>query len=147
MATLKPQVRAIHCDHRADEEQVYAELVRVTAPLDAAWAKLKAAKRIGIKFNQAWRPDRMVYHKGQLLQLVSEKVARATLRLLREETNADLLCTEISVVGLGASSGGGISMPNRSAPRRDAYMVLIRLVRMFRWVPSAPFGFPVVPDV
>ena len=77
MSTLKPQVRAIHCDHRADEEQVYAELVRLTAPLDTAWAKLKAAKRIGIKFNQAWAPDQMAYHEGQLVQLVSEKVARA----------------------------------------------------------------------
>jgi hypothetical protein len=97
MSTSKPQVRALYCDHRADEEQVYAALKRATAPLDAVWAKLKAAKRIGIKFNQAWPPDTLVYHKGQLVQLVSEKVARATLRLLREETDAELVCAEISV--------------------------------------------------
>jgi hypothetical protein len=41
MSTLKPQVRAILCDHCADEEQVYVALRRATAPLDAAWAKLK----------------------------------------------------------------------------------------------------------
>jgi hypothetical protein len=40
-----------------------------------------------------------VCYGGQLLQLVSEKVARATLRLLREETGAELVCVEISVVG------------------------------------------------
>lgn len=68
-------------------------------PLSRSWARLKAARRIAIKFNQAWPPDRMAYHEGQLVQLVSEKVARATLRLLREETDAELLCGEISVVG------------------------------------------------
>ena len=97
MTTFKPQVRAIHCDHRADEDQVYAALKRATAPLDAAWVRLKAAKRIGIKFNQAWPPDTLAYHEGQLVQLVSKKVARATLRLLREETDAELICAEISV--------------------------------------------------
>jgi hypothetical protein len=97
MSLSKPQVRATYCDHRADDEQVYAALKRATAPLSAAWTKLLAAKRIGVKFNQAWPPDRMVYHRGQLVQLVSDKVARATLRLLREETDAELICAEISV--------------------------------------------------
>ena len=99
MSTLKPQVRAVHCDHQATDEQVYDALRRATAPLDHAWAVLKKAKRIGIKFNQAWAPNNMVYFKGQLGQLVSEKVARATLRLLRKETTADLVCSEIGVVG------------------------------------------------
>jgi hypothetical protein len=91
-----PKVRAVHCDHEASQEEVYEALKRVAAPLDAAWSRLKKAKRIAIKFNQAWDPDRMVYYEGQLLQLVSEKVARATLQLLREETNAELVCVEIS---------------------------------------------------
>ena len=99
MPLTKPQVRAVHCDHQAGDDEVYAALKRATAPLERSWAKLKAAKRIAIKFNQAWPPDRHVYHKNQLLQLVSEKVARATLRLLREETTAELICTEIAVVG------------------------------------------------
>jgi hypothetical protein len=93
----RPRVRAIHCDHRATQQEVYSALKRATAPLDAAWARLKAARRIGIKFNQAWLPDSMVYFEGQLLQLVGEEVVRATLRLLREETRAELACTEISV--------------------------------------------------
>ena len=94
-----PHVRAVHCDYRASDEEVYAALRRATLPLQAAWAKLRSAKRIAIKFNQAWPPDRHVLYKGQLLQLVSEKVARAILRLLREETDAELVCAEISVVG------------------------------------------------
>ncbi|MBN1642671.1 MAG: DUF362 domain-containing protein [Anaerolineae bacterium] len=96
---LKPQVRAVRCDHRADDDEVYAALERATAPLSQAWAKLRRAKTIAIKFNQAWPQDRLVYAEGQLLQLVSERVARATLRLLREKTDAEILCTEISVVG------------------------------------------------
>jgi uncharacterized protein (DUF362 family) len=94
-----PHVRAVHCDYRASDEEVYAALRRATLPLQAAWAKLRGAKRIAIKFNQAWPPDRHVRYEGQLLQLVSERVARATLRLLREETDAELVCAEISVVG------------------------------------------------
>lgn len=90
-------VRAVHCDHRADDEQIYEALKRATQPLTQAWAKLKQARRICIKFNQAWDPQTVPYFEGHYQQLVSEKVARATLRLLREETTADLLCTEISV--------------------------------------------------
>ena len=90
-------VRAVYCDHRAGDEEVYRALQRATAPLTASWAKLKAARRIVIKFNQAWPPEKLVYYAGQLQELVSERVARATLRLLRENTTADIVCAEISV--------------------------------------------------
>ena len=90
------RVRAVHCDHRASDEEVYAALKRAAAPLDKAWAKLKSARRITIKFNQAWPPKRLVYLDGQLQELVDHKVARATLRLLREETDAEIRCVEIS---------------------------------------------------
>jgi len=96
-----PTVRAVHCDHRASDDEIYAALRRATAPLTRAWARLKAARRIGIKFNQAWPPDRIVTHAGHMQQLTSEQVARATLRLLRKETDAELICAEISVVGGG----------------------------------------------
>jgi uncharacterized protein (DUF362 family) len=95
----KPRVRAVYCDCQASDEEVYAALRRATMPLTRSWAKLRKARRIAIKFNQAWPPDQRVYHRGQLQQLVSARVARATLRLLREETDADLICGEISVVG------------------------------------------------
>jgi hypothetical protein len=113
MSTTQPQprVRAVHCDHTSDDEAIYAALRRATLPLQAAWARLKAAKRIAVNFNQAWLPDQMVYHKGQLVQFVSEKVARATLRLLREETDAELLCAEISVYKRDRDSDPGPTIP------------------------------------
>src|SRR5690348_14249472 len=89
-------VRAVHCDHKATDDAVYEALKRVTAPLDAAWSKLRQARRIGIKFNQDKAPERTVMFEGQRQQLVSDSVARATLRLLREQTDAELFCVDAS---------------------------------------------------
>jgi len=101
------QVRAVHCDHRASEEEVYATLRRATASLDRAWQRLRRADRITVKFNQAWLPDRLIYLDGQLQELVDPKVAGAVLRLLREETTAEIVCTEISTM---APHGGVTSV-------------------------------------
>ena len=90
------RVRAVHCDHRATDEEVYLALRRATDPLVEAWDKLAKAKRIGIKFNQDKPVDRWVFAHGQLQQLVSAKVARAVLRLLRERTNAEIIHTDVS---------------------------------------------------
>jgi uncharacterized protein (DUF362 family) len=89
-------VRAVHCDHRATDQAVYEALVRATAPLTRAWEKLERADRIAIKFNQDWPLETVVMHAGQRQQLVSDSVARATLRLLRERTDADLVCADAS---------------------------------------------------
>ena len=89
-------VRAVHCDHRATDDEVYEALVYATAPLTRAWGKLVEAKRIAIKFNQDWPIDTVVMYAGQRQQLVSDSVARATLRLLREKTRADLVCVDAS---------------------------------------------------
>jgi len=91
-----PKVRAIQCDYRATEETIYQAFVRATAPLTEAWARIRKAKRIGLKFNQDKQPHNRVYFEGQLQQLVSEKVARAFLRLLRERTDAELICSDVS---------------------------------------------------
>lgn len=90
-------VRAVQCDYRASDDEVYAALQRATAPLERAWRKLKAAKRIAIKFNQDWPPSKLVYHQGQLQELVSFKVVRAVLRLLRENTTAEIISCDTSV--------------------------------------------------
>jgi len=90
------RVRAVHCSHLAGDEEIYQALRRATGPLDKAWDKLKRAKRITVKFNQAWEPDKQVVLEGQYQELVSEKVARAVLRLLREETTANIACVEIA---------------------------------------------------
>ena len=99
MSTNRPSVRAVRCTHAASDREIYESLQRATAPLNEAWAKLKRAKRIGIKFNQAWPPNRTVIHKGHMQELVSEQVARATLRLLREQTTAELICCLIAITG------------------------------------------------
>ncbi len=89
-------VRAVHCDHHASDDEVYAHLKRATDPLDRAWAKLRQAKTIAIKFNQDFQPGKVVTFEGQRQQLVSDSVARAVLRLLREKTSARLLCVDSS---------------------------------------------------
>ncbi len=90
-------VRAVHCDHRSSDEQVYEALKRATAPLVRSWERLGKAKRIGIKFNHHWARNRVVMHAGQRQQLVSDSVARAVLRLLRERTHADLFVVDVGV--------------------------------------------------
>ncbi len=90
-------VRAVHCDHRSHDEEVYQALKRATGPLTRAWDRLGRAKRIGIKFNQDWLIDKVVMHKGHRQQLVSDSVVRATLRLLRENTQAELFAVDVGV--------------------------------------------------
>jgi len=45
------------------------------------------------------------------------------------------------------SPTGARDVPNRVAPRVLMKKRLMRLVAMLRWVPTAPLGRPVVPDV
>src|SRR5512146_935168 len=90
-------VRAVSCDYRSSDEEVYQALKRVTGPLDQSWEKLSKARRIGIKFNQDWNPGRVIMHQGHRQQLVSDPVARATLRLLQERTSAKLFAIDVGV--------------------------------------------------
>jgi hypothetical protein len=90
-------VRAVHCDYRARDEEVYQALKRATDPLARAWEKLERARRIGIKFNHHWSPGGVVMFEGHRQQLVSDAVARAVLRLLRERTRAELFVVDVGV--------------------------------------------------
>ena len=93
---LQYRVRAGHCDWQSSDEEVYEALKRITDPLTETWDRLARAKRIGIKFNQDKPPEWQVRHEGMLQQLVSSKVARAVIRLLRERTDAEIVVTDIS---------------------------------------------------
>jgi uncharacterized protein (DUF362 family) len=95
--TPEYQVRATQCHYKETDENVYAALKKVTAPLTRVWDKLRGAKKIAIKFNQDFAPDRTPLYYGMRQQLVSDKVARAVVRLLREETDAEIFYTDISV--------------------------------------------------
>src|SRR5512141_2873244 len=102
-------VRAVHCDYRSSEEDVYQALKRATDPLDQAWEKLSRARRIGIKFNQDWVAERVVYHEGHRQQLVSDPVTRAVLRLLQERTRAEIYAIDVGVEGIWAGVTDGSS--------------------------------------
>ncbi len=93
-------VRAVACDYRSNDEEVYQAMKRLTDPLDRAWEKIKKARRIAIKFNLDWPPEKVVTHQGHRQQLVSDQVARALLRLLRERTQAELFSIDIGVEGI-----------------------------------------------
>jgi uncharacterized protein (DUF362 family) len=92
----KYTVRAVHSDWRADDETVYQNLKRATQPLTRAWDKLRKANRIAIKFNQDKEPRNHITWQHHRVQLVSDCVARATLRLLRENTRAELFAVDVS---------------------------------------------------
>lgn len=92
----KFSVRAVYCDHRASDDEVYQALKRATQPLTKSWGRLRKAKRIAIKFNQDKEQRNHVTWRNHRLQLVSDSVARATLRLLRENTSAELFCVDVS---------------------------------------------------
>ena len=100
------KVRAVYCDHRSTDEEVYQALKRATEPLTRAWDRLKSAKRIMIKFNQDW-PKQPPMFEGIRRELVSDAVARATLRLLRENTSAELIAADVGffIVYEGAKPG------------------------------------------
>jgi uncharacterized protein (DUF362 family) len=82
-------VRAVQCDHRASDEQVYEALVRATTPLTRTWEKLRKADRIALKFNMGHRDVHR--YAGRRRELVDDAVARAVLRLLRDRTSATLV--------------------------------------------------------
>ena len=85
-------VRAVRCDHRASDEEVYQALARATAPLGRSWEKLEKAGRIALKFNMMHTD--VEHFEGRRRELVDDAVARAVLRLLRERTSADLVASD-----------------------------------------------------
>jgi uncharacterized protein (DUF362 family) len=95
----KYTVRAVHCDHRADDEEVYQQLRRATENLESAWERLARARRVVIKVNMM---ERFIqYCAGRRQELVDDAVARAALRLLRERTAAELIVTDTYIYGNG----------------------------------------------
>ena len=90
------KVRAVSCDHRSDGQVVYRALSMAAAPLDRSWERLKRAKVIAVKVNQEWPGPEPPVFEGQRVQLVSDKVVRAVLRLLRENTAARIVCCDAS---------------------------------------------------
>jgi hypothetical protein len=94
------RVRAVHCDYRVSDEEVYQALKRATDPLDRAWERLARARRIAIKINHDWQPHKLVTYQGHRQQLVGDAVGRAVLRLLQERTAAEIYVVDVGVESL-----------------------------------------------
>ena len=86
------RVRAVRCDHRATDEEVYGALARATVPLKRSWEKLEKANRIVLKFNMGH--TNVIRFQGRRRELVDDAVCRAVLRLLRERTSATLVAAD-----------------------------------------------------
>ena len=86
--------RATRCDYRATEEEIYQTLRRITDPLVRSWQKIEKAKKVVIKFNMMKLPERIEYFRGRRRELVDDAVCRATLRLIKEHTAAQLIATD-----------------------------------------------------
>lgn len=95
------RVRASYCDHRATEDEIFDVLRRTTDPLTRSWDRLEKARRVVLKFNMTKPKKRVAYFAGRRRELVDDAFARATLRLLRERTTAELVATDTYPYGNG----------------------------------------------
>ena len=98
-------VRATHCSHEASLDEIYHKLKEITAPLSRSWRKIERAKRVGIKVNMQFRTQSIRYIGGRRQELVDEDVLRASLRLLRERTDAELFALDTSTAPPGQRPG------------------------------------------
>ena len=98
-------VRATHCSHEASLDEIYHKLKEITAPLSRSWEKIERAKRVGIKVNMQFRTQSIRYIGGRRQELVDDDVLRASLRLLRERTDAELFALDTSTAPPGQRPG------------------------------------------
>lgn len=99
------KVRATHCSHRAPLDEIHRKLVEITAPLGRSWSKIEKARRIGIKINMQMRTDNIRRIGGRRQELVDDDVMRATLRLLRERSDAEIFALDTSSAPPGKRPG------------------------------------------
>ena len=115
----KFSVRAVSCGHRATDDDVYRRLSAAVEPLSRSWERLGRAKTIAIKFNQDFPHSHMF--ESQRRELVSDSVAGAVLRLLRERTDAELLCADAGYLRI--SKGTDPAETTQIAPLLEEYGV------------------------
>lgn len=98
-------VRATRCDHMASDEEILNRLQTITEPLERSWHKIENARKILIKTNMVWPPDRIRYFAGRRQELVDDSVMLAVLQLLRERTDAELCIIDTTF----SQDDGGLS--------------------------------------
>ena len=104
------KVRAIPCNHKASQEEIYDKLKAITAPLTRSWEKLEKANKVGIKVNMQMRTDNIRRIGGRRQELVDEDVLRASLRLLQERTDAHIFVLDTSMGPAGQRPGPDFNM-------------------------------------
>ena len=104
------KARAIPCSHKASPEEIYERLKTITAPLSRSWEKIEKARRVGIKVNMQMRTDDVRRIGGRRQELVDEDVVCASLRLLRERTDAEIFVIDTSMVPAGERPGADFNM-------------------------------------
>lgn len=112
-------VRATHCSHKASLEEIYQKLKEIATPLSRSWEKIERAKRVGIKVNMQFRTQDIRYIGGRRQELVDDDVLRASLRLLRERTDAELFALDTSTAPPGQRPGSDFN----TKPILDEYGV------------------------
>ena len=83
-------VRAAKCSHTADSSTIESILDDITRPLSDSWERIGNAKKILIKTNMVWPPDKITYFSGRRRELVDDAVMRALVKLLRRRTDAEI---------------------------------------------------------
>ena len=104
------KVRAIHCSHKASQEEIYERLKAITAPLTRSWEKIEKARKIGIKVNMQMPPDNIRRIGGRRQELVDDDVLRASLRLLRERSDAHIFVLDTSMAPAGERPADDFNM-------------------------------------
>ena len=104
------KVRAIRCSHKASQEEIYERLKTITGPLTRSWEKIEKARRVGIKVNMQMRTDEIRRIGGRRQELVDEDVLRASLRLLRGRTDAEIFVLDTSMAAVGQRPGEDFNM-------------------------------------
>ncbi|MGY8822594.1 MAG: hypothetical protein ACKVJG_01400 [Candidatus Latescibacterota bacterium] len=99
------QVRATHCNHQASLDEIYQKLKEITAPLARSWDKIEKAQRIGIKVNMQFRSQDIRFIGGRRQELVDDDVLRASLKLLRERSDAEIFALDTSTAPAGQRPG------------------------------------------
>ena len=112
-------VRATHCSHKASLDEIYQKLKDITTPLSRSWEKIERAKKVGIKVNMQFRTQDIRYIGGRRQELVDDDVLRASLRLLRERTDAELFALDTSTAPPGQRPGSDFN----TKPILDEYGV------------------------
>ncbi len=104
------KVRATYCSHKASREEIYEHLVAITAPLSRSWEKIEKARKVGLKVNMQMRTQNIRRIGGRRQELVDEDVLYASLRLLRERTDAHIFVLDTSAMPPGQRPGEDFNM-------------------------------------